>query len=226
MDIALIPVIEIWGNSDGIDSPDNGPSWKYPKEWQLYDQECLKNAGFEVSGMKSYQEGLHLYTAASISMFNLTKLVVDEVKEAREDFDDPTQYNDEDYIAAFSGGYILTVDGQEKLYPQCCGDLRDIYSWENLLIASNGFDFWIGHPSPSIISTETSIIFDLKNSNVNESYVPALTDYYFGVDKSSLQQAINQAKEELNVLAEKIQEINIKEKLNVNEIGKLFIFGQ
>lgn len=167
-----------------------------------------------------------LLTAASISMFNLTKLVVDEVNEAREDFDDPSQYDDEDYIAAFSGGYILKIDGKEKLYPQCCGDLRDIRSWESLLVETDYFDFWIGHPSPSIIKKETSIVFDLNNSNVKEPYTPTPTDYYFEIDRYALQQAINQVKEELNILAQKIQEINIKEKLNVNQIEKLFIFGQ
>lgn len=63
MDVALIPVIEIWGNSEGITSPNDGSYKESPKEWDLYNLKCLENAGFDISGMRSYEGKSYLYTA-------------------------------------------------------------------------------------------------------------------------------------------------------------------
>jgi hypothetical protein len=60
----------------------------------------------------------------------------------------------EDSCAIF-GGYVLKVDSEIILYPQCCSTLAEIHYWQQILHRENvehGKSVWLaeGHPSPEI----------------------------------------------------------------------------
>ncbi|WP_165020560.1 hypothetical protein [Dysgonomonas sp. ZJ279] len=218
MNIRLIPVIDITYYDQNIVSSTNGPYWEHTDEWSLFNKKCLKAAGFE-GEMNPYSKGCSLYELAKITNRNLTKLVFDEIKDIDKDG------NDMDCVGSLSGGYILNVDDEDILYPQCCGSLNDIKSWEEL-IGDEDLSFWIGHPSPSIIKNENSIVFDLEHSNVNENYVPNPNKFIVEVNKNSLTKAIDDAKLQLEIFSVQLLAINATNQWNISDIDKLLIYGE
>ena len=48
--------------------------------------------------------------------------------------------------SALFGGYVLRIDGHDKYFPQCCGDLSDIHYWEKLTNGKDGFYEYILTP--------------------------------------------------------------------------------
>ncbi len=218
MNVKLIPVIEITYYNEHITSPINGPYWEYADEWDSYHRSCLIAAGFNAE-IKAFSKGCSFYELSEITKENLTKLVLDETQDMRE------SDNDRDLCGSFSGGYILNIDGENVLYPQCCGSLSDINSWQELM--NNGVSaFWIGHPSPGVTLKENAIVFDLEHSNVNEKYVPAHNKLKIEIDKNDLADAINNAKVQLDHFSEQLLSIGVEQELNIPDLDRLLIYGK
>lgn len=215
--IRLIPVIEITYYQFGERSPEYGlPREESIRHWDLFRQECFEKAGFH-DKMYPYEIGSSLYRLTDITNANLCKYILDEWEDSEKN---------SEYLGSLSGGYILNIDGGDKLYPQCCGDLADLAEWENLLSDKGNPTFWIGHPSPSVIDKGDVIIFDLEHPNLPEPFAYQNDELYIDVSKEDLSKAIQETKKELDVFTSRLLKINEKEQLNIENIAQILIYGK
>jgi hypothetical protein len=162
MSIDLVPVIEFGYNNQGVQSPEEYPYWNNPEIWDKYHKECNAKAGFK-DEMKPYLKGSSFYKLTDISYSNLIKLTKDHTEEMR-----IGKYSREQ-ACAFFGGYVLKVDGQDKYFPQCCGELSDIIYWERL--AKGQPSYYEGHPEPGIEFKSNFIVFDFSGDE-DEPFQP------------------------------------------------------
>lgn len=199
MNVELIPVIEIGYCNQGISPPRASPYWEYPDEWQRYLDKCYEKAGF-IDKLISYASGSGFYRARDISDNNLLKIINDHLLYLRE------KKISEEEVCALFGGYVLKIDGENKLFPQCCSDLSDIIYWKALI---NGeipaFDN--GHPSPSISFRDEKIIFYCNDKF--EPFSPE-TDKEIIVPLEALTNAYRDAIVELEAFKKTIRRIENK----------------
>jgi hypothetical protein len=213
MDIELIPVIEVGYNNQDIKPPDKYPYWDYPEIWDKYHNDCYVKAGFK-DNLKPYSKGTSFYKLTDISKDNLVKLTKDHTAEMREG-----KYGREQ-SCAFFGGYVLRVDGKDKFFPQCCGDLSDIIYWEKL--GDGQETSYEGHPAPIIKIKKDKIIFDFTGDE-DDPFKPTPPEIQLVVDKSALKNAVQKANDVLNDFAKELIDINVQESLNINNIDHLLI---
>lgn len=217
MTVELIPVIEIGYNNQDITAPNKYPYWDYPELWDKFNSDCSKKAGFE-DEFKPYLAGSSLYRLTDITDNNLTKIVIDHTQELRDG-----KYEREQ-ASAFFGGYILRIYGQDKYFPQCCGDLADLIYWENI---ANGKEqgFYAGHPEPQVKISGEKVTFDLTVGEFDEHFVPTPKENIVHFDIPSLSKAIETVKTELDIFEQRLERINQDEKLNIDNIGELLIWN-
>lgn len=210
MNIKLIPVIEIYRVSDKVIAPKKGPYWEYADEWEEYNRESLKENGF--SNLTSYAKGSNLYELSNIDSNDILLQIRNR-----------TEGWELDEICPFDGGYILNVNGEDLLFPQCCSDLGDIESW---MLLANGVSqgFWQGHPWPVIEVENNKIVFDLSVGEFDEDFVPIPLKEKFDLDKLALKKAVENLIIELNKFAVKLNNINDKEKLGFENLAKVLIW--
>jgi len=70
--------------------------------------------------LKPYLPGAPFFEISSITNENLKKVLSDHTEGFRKG-----EYERSDVTSLF-GGYVLKVDGEDKYFPQCCGELSDI----------------------------------------------------------------------------------------------------
>lgn len=217
MIVELIPVIEIEYHNQDITAPDKYPYWKYPELWDKFNYDCYKKAGFK-DELKPYLAGSSFYRLSDITDSNLTKLVIDHTQDLRDG-----KYEREQASALF-GGYALRVGGQDKYFPQCCGDLADIQYWENLANRKEQ-GFYAGHPEPQVKIHGDKITFDFTVDEFDEHFAPTPSENIVQFDIPSLRKAIETAKTELNTFEQRLERITQVEKLNIDNIGRLLIWN-
>lgn len=209
MDIKLIPVMELFRTSDKVELPEKGPYWEYADDWDKYNSQSLKENGF--SEMTSYSRGSNLYELSKINGNDLLLQI---------------RYRTDDWgldeICPFDGGYILNVNDEDLLYPQCCSDLGDIESWI-LLANGDSRGFWQGHPWPIIEVKNNTIVFDLSVGKSDEHFVPIPLKEKFEIERASLKKAVDSLVKELELFAVKLNEINCAEKLGFENLAKMLI---
>jgi len=216
MTIELIPVIEtIYCNQD-VPTPDRFPYWEYPALYDKYNSDVFKSAGFK-DEMKPYLPGSVFLRLSDITDNNLKKIVFDHTQDLRDG-----KYGREQ-ASAFFGGYVLRIDGQDKYFPQCCGDLADIQYWKNL---ANGIEkgFYAGHPEPQVKIQGDIITFDFEVGESDEHFAPTPGENTVCFDILSLKNAIEIVKTELATFEERLEKINQDENLNIDNIGGLLIW--
>ncbi len=215
MALELIPVIEIGYHHPGISAPDKYPYWEYPELWDKFNSECFKKAGF-IDDFKPYLPGSSFYRLTDLTDNNLTKITIDYTKDLRGGNCNREQ------VGAFSGGYVLRIDGQDKYFPQCCGDLADIKYWENI---ANGNErvCYAGHPEPKIKIQKNKITFDFTVDEEDEYFVPTPAENIIHFEISSLKKEIETVKKELEAFEQRLEKINQNEQLNIYNIGELLI---
>lgn len=216
MAVELIPVIEIGYSNQDIVVPEKYPYWKYPELWDKFNSDCYKKAGFE-DEFKPYLAGSSFYRISELTNNNLTKIVIDHTQDLRDG-----KYEREQ-VGVLFGGYVLRIDGQDKYFPQCCGDLADIKYWKNL---ANGTEqgFYAGHPEPQIKIHGDKIILDFTVNEFDEHFVPTPSENIVQFFVSDLEEAIQVAKAELEMFEQRLEKINQDEKLNIDNIGELLIW--
>ncbi|MCG8574434.1 MAG: hypothetical protein MI810_06065 [Flavobacteriales bacterium] len=216
MNLKLIPVIELVYADEGIDTPGKGPYWTYPDEWDQYHADCYQSAGFE-DPFTPFDPGSPLYEAAIITDSNLTKIIRDHIVNWKkgEEFE-------REQASPLFGGYVLQIDDQNLFYPQCCGDLGDIQFWRN--IARGQASFYEGHPAPMVTFEGNNILFDLKVDEFNEEFTPTPIERNFQFKKNVLKTAIEETESILDTFADRIQLINEKEKLEIENIDALLVW--
>ena len=209
MTIELIPVIEIGYNNQGVKEPDKYPYWDYPEVWDKYHQENYIKAGFN-DKLAPYLGGSSFYRLTDISDNNLKKLTIDHTQELKEQ------------SWSFFGGYVLQIDGQDKLFPQCCGLLADINFWQRISQGQNSY--YEGHPAPQLSFSGNSIIFDLTRNEFDEYFQPTPPTAIFNVDRLELTKAVERAKENLRTFAQRIKKINEEFNLKIKDIDIVLIW--
>lgn len=125
-----------------------------------------------------------------------------------------------DEQCSFFGGYVLRIDGQNALFPQCCGELSDIIYWKHLA-KYNRNAYYNGHPAPEVTFTNDEVIFDCRNDY--EEFRP-FTLLEIRVAKSALLAAYNQALLELEVFARQLEQAQYDVPLPVERIAHVLIY--
>ncbi len=210
MNIKLIPVIELFRISDKVEMPEKGPYWEYADEWEDYNRQSLVANGF--SEIESYSKGSSFYEISKIKGNDLLL----QIKYRTEGWDLGE-------ICPFDGGYILNVNGEDLLYPQCCSDLGDIRSWIELSKGDSRL-LWQGHPWPAIEIEKDKILFDLTVNEFDEHFVPVPLKEKFEIDRALLKIAVDNLIKELDQFAIKLNDINNKEKLRFENLAKILIW--
>ena len=208
MTLELIPVIEIGYNNQGIAVPNAYPYWDNPEIWDKYNEESYQKAGF-LDKLIPYLKGSSFYRLSDISDDNLKKLTIEHTQELKEQ------------SCSFFGGYVLKINGQDKLFPQCCGLLADIKFWDK--VSSGQESYYEGHPAPRINFKASKIILDLAVEENDESFEP-YTDKKIILEKEELKKAVQIAKEQLKIFALRLEKINLEEKLGIIGIADVLIW--
>ena len=216
MTVELIPVIEIGYNNQDVPTPDKYPYWNYPELWDKYNNESYNKAGF-IDDLKPYLAGSSFYRLSEITDNNLKKLVTDHTQELRDG-----KYEREQVSALF-GGYVLRIHGQDKYFPQCCGDLADLQYWKNLESGKEK-GFYAGHPEPEVKIQGDKITFDFTVGEFDEHFAPTPSENIVHFDIHSLRKAIEIVKTELDKFEQRLEKINQDEELNIDNIGGLLIW--
>lgn len=219
--VELIPVVEISISNPKVELPEHGPHWEYCEEWENYNNTCNEILGFSKQ-LQSYKKGSSLYEISTISNKDVLTLIQLEIQ--RQQTDEEKGF--EDLTCPLDGGYILKVDGQDILYPQCCSHLADIEEWENLVGDDNEDHFYSGHPSPKIIQSDSHVIFDFVNTEIQEAFSPPISFKEIQVNKSSLRMAVETAKKELQRFSNRLETVTQENKLGIEKIAEILVYGE
>ncbi len=155
MIVELIPVIELVYNNQEIESPDYSPYWKNLDEWQTYFDKCYSKAGFK-DKLISYSKGFRFYRPKGITDNNLIKVIEDHMDTFKLG---KTEEND---LFPLYGGYVLNINNQDLLFPQCCSDLGDWVYWNSIAKKKKSV-YYTGHPAPILKFDSKNVIFKCKN---------------------------------------------------------------
>lgn len=215
MKVELIPVIKIEYNDHEIIVPDKYPYWTYPEMWDIFNYKRFKKAGFQ-DDFKPYLPGSSFYRLNDISDKNLTKIIIDHTQNFREGKYQREQAN------SLNGGYVLKIDGKDKYYPQCCGELSDITYWERISNGQNSY--YEGHPTPLIKFENDRIVLDFSVTEFDEPFKPTPPENIISIEIFLLKRAVENVKKELKLFEERIININKDEKLFIKDIGGLLIY--
>ena len=209
MTIELMPVIEIGYNNQGVQVPDKYPYWEHSALWDKYHNDSYLIAGFKDS-LKPYLSGSSFYRLTDISDENLKKLTVDHTQDLKEQ------------SCSFFGGYVLKIDGQDKLFPQCCGLLADINFWGK--ISQGQQSYYEGHPAPQITFHDNSLTFDVTTNEFEELFQPTPPTPMFKVDRTELIKAVEKVKDELKLFGLRLKKINDELTLGIKDIDNVLIW--
>ncbi|MGH1519862.1 hypothetical protein [Chryseobacterium sp. JK1] len=136
------------------------------------------------------------------------------------------EHNDREFCSAFSGGYVLRIDNEDKIFPQCCSDLGCIESWQDL-VTDQVQNYYQGHPTPVVSLMDNFIIFDLTIKETDdEKFVPTPLQTIVKVNREELATAVEEVQKELQNFSVKLNKINTDNQLGIDHIEKLLIFGQ
>ncbi|MCB2378978.1 hypothetical protein LGH70_15360 [Hymenobacter sp. BT635] len=118
------------------------------------------------------------------------------------------------------GGYVLRIDGQNALFPQCCGQLADIIYWKH--VAKCGTDaYYEGHPAPVATFTPDEVILHCHNEH--EAFYPN-TAPEIRLNRQALAAAYDKAVQELGILAAPITQVGKELGLPVEDLAQMLIF--
>jgi hypothetical protein len=209
MTIELIPVIEIGYNNQEVQEPDKYPYWEHSVLWDKYHNDSYLIAGFK-DRLTPYLSGSSFYRLTDISDENLKKLTVDHTQDLKEQ------------SCSFFGGYVLKIDGQDKLFPQCCGLLADINFWGK--ISQGQQSYYEGHPAPQITFHDTLLIFDVTTNEFDEHFQPTPPTPIFKVDRTELIKAVEKVKDELKLFGLRLKKINEELTLGIKDIDNVLIW--
>ena len=215
MVVALIPVIEIGYNNQGVAVPDKYPYWENAELWNKYHEACFSKAGFE-DYLPPYSPGSSFFTVKDITDNNLVKLTIDHTETIRGGEFERQQ------ASAFFGGYVLRVNEEDKFFPQCCGELSDIIYWEKL--AEGKGSYYEGHPAPEVEIQNDYIVLNFSVKEFDEPFQPIPPDSKLIINKKALSNAVKKVQLELELFAQRLIKIGIEENLNLGNIDELLIW--
>jgi hypothetical protein len=114
---------------------------------------------------------------------------------------------------------VLRIDGKDKLFPQCCGDLSDIGYWQGI---ADGMETpWGGHPQPTVEFGKDTIRFICKDDW--EAFYPD-TEEVIEVEAKELAAAVGNATLELYQFETTLRRIS--REMKIAGIERLLIYGE
>ena len=198
----LIPVLELepglYANQKR-EIPESSDS----EAWHTYWKKSLANSGIE--NLEPYEYNSWFVPLGSIFEPKIMAAVLDQRLSLTKIRSQNTSLSLEERISPLPGGYILEIDENTKIRPQCCGTLEDLHNWKHTLQAS-GVDeqmLWIGHPW-------------LMASSVDSKYLRLRETVEYGepidlievqVEKKKLEQAIQEAETVLLAFGDRLRPI-------------------
>lgn len=206
MNLELIPVIELTYYNEKVETP-NGSYYEFPKDWDIAHKENFVLAGFK-DEFKIYESGMSFYKPNEITKPNLIRIIEIYFKE----FELGSIITDDD-IQPLDGGYILRDNNTNLIFPQCCGNLGDIESWNGIVNPNNNY-FWNGHPTPKIIHKDERIIFDMSEFKQKE----------FSINREDLKIALIKTQNELNNFSYRINQL--EQDYGITDLGNKLVFNQ
>ena len=218
--VELIPVVEISISNEETELPETGPYWEYREEWENYNNDCNRIAGFS-EALKAYTPGSSLYELHSISQQDLLHLLKMEME--RQDDEEKAP---EDLQSSFNGGYILNINGQDLLFPQCCSGLNDITEWEDLIDDQGNTYFYCGHPSPRVSQMDDDILFDFVNIEIKERFCPPVPLDEVRISRQALKMAVDGAKNKLKDFSARLEAVNEEHHLSIKNISEILVYGE
>lgn len=160
----LINTIEIspydYANSE-YDFP-NKSSVELPDEWDQFWRKCLADKKLEK--LTPIEKGSYLVDVNSIKDFELEIILKNELEEV-----DLTDYKQQ--VGVLEGGIVIKVDNKFPVVPTCCGDIGNLYLWEEIFENAHKEwkQLWIGHPWIFYRKEKDSIEFsDYYEANLDE----------------------------------------------------------
>lgn len=115
------------------------------------------------------------------------------------------------------GGYILRIDGEDKFFPQCCGDLSDINYWQNLTIEN--LVYAQGHPKPIVDFSNNNVCFDFTlEDEYDEQFSPKPMDDHIVVSIPALKIAVDKVLPALEAFRQRLEHINITANLQIARV--------
>lgn len=133
---------------------------------------------------------------------------------------------------ALFGGYVLNVDEKDIFFPQCCGDMSDIFYWEALANLNEAnqqnLSFWYkGHPAPEHSIHQSQILLDFSVPDISsEAFFPPPSEINVRIAQKGLKLTVKTVFQQLEVLSQKIISINQQLGFNIPDLDKLLLFGQ
>lgn len=219
MRVHLIPVLELLYSTGTVLMPDCGPYWLHPDDWAAYRAKCLLAHGFSAD-LKPFAFGDSYYHPEALSDADLLRHLSAHCAEGRQLGGDWQQ------VCPLFGGYVLRVDGTNAFFPQCCSDLSDIQSWRRI---ATGADSYLheGHPSPVITFDQGKALFDFSDEAADgEAFTPPPAYSSVSIPLEALVKAVRATESELQVLAERLERLNMEYQLQIPDISSLLIYGQ
>jgi hypothetical protein len=199
MKVELIPVLEVSYPFMDLVTEEKNPEWKYPDEWIKIYNESYKRAGFKYE-FTPYCPGLQFYRPSKIHDENLKKIVLDQLDIY---LDDESGDWERDNWSSLNGGYVLRINDNDVLFPQCCGGLSEISAWKQISLGDENV-YWEQHPNP---------VLKLKGENTQlicinpwEPFIPETKEVIW-VNRKALKEACENTYKELAVLAKRIDMI-------------------
>lgn len=149
-------------------------------------------------GLISISKDMWLFDIATINDNALNKILKNILK----DIDLPDFH---EQVCALSGGVALEHNNSLYITPSCCGDIGDIYNWEEMLEAQTAGwqQLWIGHPWIYYRKTESYFEF----SDYTEAGPDALNNLriLITVPSSDLKHELAQIRTEQYVFGKRIE---------------------
>ena len=209
--IEFIPVLELPTKKDKeSEKHPKGTSLTNTKEWDSYQEiELCKN----YKDVKNpISQGVYQYRLLDLSNDDLIKVIRLHISDM----------DIKDSCSLF-GGYVLKIDGEIVLYPQCCGLLEEINDWSKLL--DDNFDsFYLMecHPSPKFTKKADRVIIDCNEDDTGPFFPP--TEKQIIVDYIDIKNALIKLLDSLNDFSQRLDKLS--DNFGHDKISDILIWGK
>ncbi len=210
MKVELIPVIDLTNYSHNVTLSELEPYWENPDVWQNYREKCYLKLGFKDKFIP-YYKGSGFYRPKDISDDNLIKIIEDRLNKFSPEY---LKADFQNKCFDLYGGYVLKINNQDILFPQCCSLIADWQEWGSLIKGKSydGYivDYGISHPAPKIECVDQKVIFNC--SDKYKEFSPPPTKEKIVVDLADLEIAYDKMILELKELETRL--LGLSKKIN------------
>ena len=128
-----------------------------------------------------------------------------------------------DQLSALAGGYVLEITETIRVYPECCGSLKDIHEWKSAskYVKSEEEVLWIGHPWLMVSAIDEGHLRIRRTAEYGEAIEPVI----FEIKRSDLELAVADAEEKLSKFQQVLLPIMKIMRNNAQEVLQVLING-